>query len=93
MKEQTFFPDAIADRLLGVVFSLAAEVYILRDRLNALEKVLEQNGTMAPDAVEGYAAENQPAHREAFINSILEPLLSGQQAASNIDERYVRSLL
>ena len=35
--EQTFFEDPAIDRLMGVTMALAAEVYVLRERLRALE--------------------------------------------------------
>ena len=35
--EQTFFPDPALDRAFGVVMALATEVWVLRDRLAALE--------------------------------------------------------
>ena len=46
MPDLTFFPDPNVDRVLGVVLELAAEVYVLRDRLQTLERVLEQSATL-----------------------------------------------
>lgn len=92
MKEQIFFNDPTTDRLLGTILSLAAEVYILRDRLNRMEKLFEQKGLLESDAIEQVVMEPNPARRDAFIVSILEPFLSGQRAASNVDERYIPSV-
>ncbi len=39
-KEQTFFKDEALDRAFGVVMALATEVYVLRDRQKALERLL-----------------------------------------------------
>jgi hypothetical protein len=36
--EQTFFADPALDRLYGVVWALATEVYVLRDRVGLLEE-------------------------------------------------------
>ena len=44
--EQTFFPDPALDRAFGVVMALATEVYVLRDRLAALEAQLEVRGML-----------------------------------------------
>ena len=38
--EQTFFEDEALDRAFGVVMALASEVYVLRDRVQALEALL-----------------------------------------------------
>ena len=93
MKEQIFFNDSTTDRLLGTIFSLTAEVYILRDRLSRMEMVFEQKGLLDPDAIENVKMEPNPARRESFIVSVLEPFLSGQHAASNVDERYINGVL
>jgi len=42
------------DILLGIVVSLANEVYVLRDRLRIIEKMLEAKGTISRADVEAY---------------------------------------
>ena len=42
------------DILLGIVVSLGNEVYVLRDRLRIIEKMLEAKGTISRDDVEAY---------------------------------------
>ena len=37
----TPFPDPVSDKLLGVVLALAAEVWVLKDRIQLMEAVLE----------------------------------------------------
>ncbi len=97
MKEQLFFNDPAIDRLMGMVMSLAAEVYILRDRTQALEEMLEQSGTLHPGAIEHWqpGPERQAdltAERDAFIARIMEPIISGGRASSNVDEELVSRL-
>lgn len=58
MSDITFFRDPADDRLFGVVMELAQEVYVLRQKIRALE------GEPA-DTTEG---------RDAFVARILIPL-------------------
>jgi hypothetical protein len=58
MSDITFFKDPADDRLFGVVMELAQEVYVLREKVRALE---------------GRPAE-ETAARDAFVRRILVPL-------------------
>lgn len=76
--EQTFFADPALDRLMGVTMALAAEVYVLRSRLLALEARVT-DGTVAA----GPASSAEPTADEdaaAFVRRLCEPLLGEQQA-------------
>ena len=42
--EQIFFPDPSVDRAMGILMALATEVYVLRDRQLALERMLAAQG-------------------------------------------------
>jgi len=75
--EQTFFNDPAIDRLVGTVIALAAEVYVLRDRLGRLERLSANKGNVSSNEAE--AAETD-ADRERFVAHILAPLLGTQQA-------------
>ena len=65
--EQTFFEDPAIDRLMGVTMALAAEVYILRERLRALEGNGGDNAIAKEDAAD-------------FAERILSPLRGQQQS-------------
>ena len=82
--EQTFFADPAVDRVLGVVMALATEVYVLRDRVRAMEAQLTARGTLdgaaldrEPDGAAGAAVR---ADRDAFVQHLMQPLL-GQQVS------------
>jgi len=66
--EQTFFADPAIDRLLGVTMALAAEVYILRERVRELDGA-RAAGDATPDE-----------DAAAFVHRLLEPLRGEQQA-------------
>lgn len=83
--EQTFFEDEALDRAFGVVMALATEVYVLRDRLSALETALERGGVLDRDALsaEPTAEERaaRQADRDAFVAGLMRNLLGQQQSA------------
>jgi hypothetical protein len=83
--EQTFFEDPSIDRLMGWVFALSAEVYVLRDRLRRFEQAMEAQGTLKPGAVEAFQrTPEQEAEalrdRDAFTAALMENLLGRQKS-------------
>ena len=78
--EQTFFADPAMDRLMGVVFILAAEVQVLRDRLAVAEYLLEGRGALDRAMLDRFVPSQQQAaelaaDRRAFVRHVLEPVL------------------
>jgi hypothetical protein len=85
--EQTFFPDPAVDRVMGVVFNLAAEVQVLRERVLVLERLLVSGGTLAEGAVDGFSGDaateaHLAADRRDYVRHVLEPVL-GRAASRN----------
>lgn len=77
--EQVFFADPAIDRLLNMVFSLTAEVHVLRDRLALLESALADRGvldTAKLDSLvpEGALESRLAASRHALVRHVLEGL-------------------
>ena len=71
--------DPQADKLFGVVLSLGAEVWTLRDRLNLLEEVLESKGIDVKAAIDERARDNDRVpelerERDAFMERFLRAL-------------------
>lgn len=82
--EQTFFPDPALDRAFAVVMALAAELWVVKDRMRALETRLAEKGVLdlaeldrEPEAAEAAAL---AAERDAFTAHLMEPLLGRQQS-------------
>jgi hypothetical protein len=48
------FDDPAIDTLLGVLLSLGAEVYTLRDRMRIIETMLENEGMISRADIEAY---------------------------------------
>jgi hypothetical protein len=82
--EQTFFEDEALDRAFGVVMALASEVYVLKDRVHALEQLLTESGVIAEGALDAEpdAAEiaERGADREAFVAHLMQNLLGTQMS-------------
>jgi hypothetical protein len=75
----TFFRDPTVDRMLGVVMELAAEVYVLRDRLHTVEQLLQRSGALDLTELERYEPTDTEraqrlAERDALIARILAPM-------------------
>ena len=85
--EQTFFADPSLDRAMGVLMALATEVYVMRDRQCALERLLATRGVLdaaeldaEPAAAEAAAL---AADREAFVAHLMSSVL-GVQASKGM---------
>jgi hypothetical protein len=48
------FDDPAIDTLLSIVLGLGNEVYVLRDRMRIIEKMLEAKGTISRADIEAY---------------------------------------
>ena len=88
--EQTFFDDPAIDRAFAVTMALATEVWVLKDRVMALEAALEKSGVLDPAAIsaEPDTAEraDREAERQAFVAGLLDNL-TGLQASAGAPEQ------
>ena len=79
--EQTFFADPALDRAFGVVMALAQEVWVLRDRVAAMEAQLVDRGVLQIEKLnEEPAGDERAAEREAFVAHLMQSLLGAQQS-------------
>ncbi len=83
--EQTFFADPSLDRAMAMIMTLAAELYVVKDRLHALEVLLRQRGALEDGALDRYepdAAERAriEAERRAYVGALMQCVL-GEQAS------------
>lgn len=74
--EQTFFDDAAIDRLLAMVMTMAAELHVTRDRLAALEMLLEKGEPVTAKALDEFVpspeqAEKLDAARKHFSQELM----------------------
>jgi hypothetical protein len=60
-----FFADPAIDQLFAIVTALAAEASVAFDRIDTLERLLEQQGALSSSAVEAY----QPGDAAVAVRS------------------------
>ncbi|WP_230293601.1 hypothetical protein [Croceicoccus sp. Ery5] len=70
------------DRLLGMVVALTSELAVLRERVDTLERVLADGGTITGSAVEDFrpdagAQAERDAIRQRIIAKVMKPVRDG----------------
>lgn len=89
--EQTFFDDPALDIAVAMIMTLATELQVTRDRLRSLEVLLEKQGVLAADALDGYAPDDDEAKRinadrEAFVASLFDVIKRQQTSKGAADD-------
>lgn len=85
-KRPWFFADPDVERVLAIAMSLAMELAVTRQRLDAIERLLEAKGLLARAEIEAFTPdveaerERQAAMREYLIR-VLRILLQDAEAA------------
>jgi len=88
--EPDWIHDLPVDNMVGAITALSAEVYILKERLRAMERELVRRDALTPTAVE----EHEPTEDErvddqkeldAFVNRIWTEILRDRQTVANVD--------
>jgi hypothetical protein len=54
-KRPQYFEDPANDRLLSILMAVAGEVSVLRERLDTVERLLDQKGVLTRADIDGYA--------------------------------------
>lgn len=83
---QTFFDDPAVDKLVAMVLALSGEVWVLRERLAAVEGVAAAAGTFTTADVERYAFSPEEAQqlgllRREFLGNLFRVLDEQVEAA------------
>lgn len=83
--EQIFFADPALDRAVAMIMTLAAELYVVKDRMRAMEVLLRQRGALEDGALDHYepdAAERAriDAERRTYVAALMQCVL-GEQAS------------
>jgi hypothetical protein len=85
-----FLQDPVVDALMQVVLELGAETWITRRRMLVLERVMAEQGLLAPDLIETYAPTPEDEalwrqERDRMLKSVYaalaRPPVPGDQAA------------
>jgi hypothetical protein len=96
-KRARFFPESGADETISMMLELMSEVWVLRERLYALEKVAADKGIELTDGIEGWQpdaaeAEELAAARQQMIANVTRSLAAnnvpGYHLRRSLDEAY-----
>lgn len=80
MSQDQFFDNPAIDRMMQCIVSLSRELYVTRDRLAVMERMLETRGVVTRQDLESYVpqpdeAARIEAERNRFISSIFDPMI------------------
>jgi hypothetical protein len=83
--EQTFFNDPATDRLLGMIMTLSAEVWVLSDRMRSIEHLLDTRGVLTRTDLDAYQPDAESAQaiasdRQAFVKALMDHVISRQKS-------------
>lgn len=75
-KRPAYFRDPAVDKLHAIVMTLVAELSVTRDRLDALERLLEQRGHLAQADLDDFKPDEagevaRRSRREAYIQRVM----------------------
>lgn len=93
-----FFDDPNVDKVIAMVMGLAGEVAVMRDRLDTLERLLERQGGVSRDEIDGYRPDptveaERAAWRETFLGEVLRIVeIELEALASGDTEPYDRAI-
>ena len=90
-KRPYFLKDPDVERVLAVTMALAQEVAVMRERLDTVERVLEEKGTMTRADIEAFvpskpAAEERGAWTQEYLARILRIYQQEIEALDNPNE-------
>lgn len=74
--------DERIDALLGALMALTSEVAVLRERLDAHERIAARGEVATPEAVDGFLPDEatqalRAKQRERIIDKVCRPLVAG----------------
>ena len=72
--------DEMLDRMMNVIMGLAEELYVTRDRLQEMERVLESRGALDREEIDNWKPDEGQREkilrdRDAFIQAVLSRAL------------------
>ena len=86
-----FFSDPSIDKLLAMLMGLAGEVSVLRDRLDTVERLAEQNKLFTRAEIENYqpdeaALQERAARRAQFLGEVTRIIQAELEGLEQMDE-------
>ena len=78
-KDRPVYLDPVLDKMMGVIVELAAQVYIMKDRMMIMERLLEDKHVMSSEDIEKWqpTPEQQAelrAKRDKYMSTVFRSL-------------------
>lgn len=74
-KRPHFFDDPNIDQMMTFILELMTEVSVMRDRLDIVERLLDQHGMVTREAIESFHDEKVDAERAAWRKDFIARVL------------------
>jgi hypothetical protein len=68
-KRPNFFDDPAVDQLLGIVLGLTQEISVLRDRVDTIERVMDDKGSVSRADIESYVPDAEAQAERAQVRA------------------------
>jgi len=95
-KRPDYFDDPAIDRILSIVMALVAEVSVLKQRQDTVERLLEAKGTISRADIEGFVPDKDAAYErgvetKAYIARIMRGVQQAMEAMA-VNEKPVEDV-
>lgn len=89
-RKPQYFADPAVDKLLSITLTLAGELAVTRDRLDAVERLLGQRRILTPEDVDSFepsaaVANQRDARRAAYLDRILRVVQTDLEEMTGAD--------
>jgi hypothetical protein len=79
-KRPAYFDEPALDRILSILMAVAGEVWVLRERLDTVERLLEEKGSLTREDIESFVPDRETAsERGALTREYVARILRGVQ--------------
>ncbi len=95
-KRPDYFDDPAIDRILSIVMALVAEVSVLRQRQDTVERLLDAQGLVTRADIEGFVADKDAAYErgvetKAYIARVMRGVSQAMEAMA-VEEAPVEQI-
>ena len=96
-KRPAYFEDPAIDRTLSIVMALVAEVSVMRERMDTIERLLDANGTISRADIETYTPDRSAGKERGLITKeyiarIMRGVQQDMEALEELGEPSVEEL-
>jgi hypothetical protein len=96
-KRPQYFEDPAIDRVLSITMALVAEVSVLRERLDTVERLLEAKGSLNREDIDRYEPDREAGiergtSTRAYIHRIMRGVQQEMEALEELDTPSVEAL-